>query len=249
LITKANLQPFVVTLCGLLIYRGLSRTLTGEDTQRFEAGNGVAQNQLPPQESLDLMQGRIDGMLECFTGKLTLFEFETANAFGATVTEKVQLPYSLFFMVALAIIAAIFLNKTIWGRYMFAVGRNEDAARYSGISATRTKIAAYVICSTIAGIAGMLFAMDVGSVQPPQFGNFYELYAIAGAVLGGCSLRGGEGSIVGVIIGATVMRVLYNAINMLGIPNTLEFIVIGGVLLIGVIADEFIRIAAERKTG
>ena len=132
---------------------------------------------------------------------------------------------------------------------MFAVGRNEEAARYSGISTAKIKIAAYVICATVAGFGGMLFAMDVGSVQPPQFGNFYELYAIAAAVLGGCSLRGGEGTILGVIIGAAVMRVLYNAINILGIPNTLEFIVIGVVLLLGVMADELIRAtAAKRKS-
>ena len=95
----------------------------------------------------------------------------------------------------------------------------------------------------------ILFALDVNSVQPAGQGNFYELYAIAAAVLGGCSLRGGEGSILGVIIGAAVMRVLYNAINVLGIPTQLEFAIIGIVILTGVIADELIRrVAARRST-
>ena len=91
--------------------------------------------------------------------------------------------------------------------------------------------------------------LDVNSVQPAVHGNFYELYAIAAAVLGGCSLRGGEGTILGVIIGAAVMRVLYNAINILGIPTQLEFAIIGAVILLGVIADElFKRLGEKTKT-
>ena len=97
-------------------------------------------------------------------------------------------------------------------------------------------------------VGGILFALDINSVQPSGHGNFYELYAIAAAVLGGCSLRGGEGSILGVLIGAAVMRVLYNAINLLGIPSELEFAIIGIVILLGAITDELVkRIAARRR--
>ena len=80
------------------------------------------------------------------------------------------------------------------------------------------------------------------------WGEFYELYAIAAAVLGGCSLRGGEGSILGVVIGAAVMRVLYNSINILHIPTHLEFAIIGAVILLGVIADELVkRFVSKRR--
>jgi ribose transport system permease protein len=107
---------------------------------------------------------------------------------------------------------------------------------------------AYVVCAFLAGWGGILMALDVNSIQPAQFGNFYELYAISAAVLGGCSLRGGEGSILGVIIGSAVMRVLYNAINVLGLPNTWEFVIIGLVLLCGVLADEIVRrVVAKRR--
>jgi ribose transport system permease protein len=110
------------------------------------------------------------------------------------------------------------------------------------------KIVAYVICSGLAGAGGILFALDLNSVQPSNLGEFYELYAIAAAVLGGCSLRGGEGSILGVIIGTAVMRVLYNAINILRIPTHLEFAIIGAVILSGVIVDELVkRVAAKRR--
>jgi ribose transport system permease protein len=148
------------------------------------------------------------------------------------------------------ILAAIFLNKTIYGRYLLALGRNETAARYSGINTDAIKILAYMISSFLAGLGGMLFALDVNSIQPSSLGEFFELYAIAAAVLGGCSLRGGEGSILGVIIGAAVLRVLYNAINILRIPTHLEFAIIGAVILAGVIVDELVkRYAARRRAG
>ena len=153
-------------------------------------------------------------------------------------------------LAVLAALAAVFLNRTIWGRYLLALGRNEEAAHYSGINTDRMVILAYIICAFTAGIGGVLFALDVNSVQPSSQGNFYELYAIAAAVLGGCSLRGGEGSILGVLCGTAVLRLLYNAINILGIPTQLEFAIIGTVILGGVIVDELIRrLAARRRTG
>ena len=103
-------------------------------------------------------------------------------------------------------------------------------------------ILAYVICGLLSGLGGLLFVLDVGSAQPVDFGNFYELYAIAAAVLGGCSLRGGEGTIIGVVIGAAVMQVLKNSITLIdAIPTNIEFAVIGFVILGGVVADELIK--------
>src|SRR5260370_1084736 len=108
-------------------------------------------------------------------------------------------------------------------------------------------IVAYIICSALAGLGGVLFSLDVNSIQPSGLGEFYELYAIAAAVLGGCSLRGGEGSILGVVIGTAVMRVLYNAINILGISTQLEFAIIGVVMRGGVMANGWINRAAARR--
>ena len=215
LITRIQLQPFVVTLCGLLLYRGLGRWITHDQVQGFGSNY----------ESLRALA----------IGKVAL-------------VGDFSLPVPFLILVALGLAAALFLNRTIWGRYLLALGRNEEAARYSGVNIERMKVLAYVICSGTAGLGGILFALDVNSVQPAGQGNFYELYAIAAAVLGGCSLRGGEGSILGVIIGAAVMRVLYNAINVLGIPTQLEFAIIGIVILTGVIADELIRRIAARRS-
>ncbi len=215
LITKMRLQPFVVTLCGLLLYRGLARYITDDQSQGF--GNAY------------------EGMRWVAIG-------------AVPITPQFSLPAPFFVLVLVGVLAAIFLNRTIWGRYLLALGRNETATRYSGINTDRMKIIAYVICSLLAGVGGILFSLDLNSIQPSGLGEFYELYAIAAAVLGGCSLRGGEGTILGVIIGTAVMRVLYNAINILGIPTHLEFAIIGAVILAGVIADELVkRFAARRR--
>jgi ribose transport system permease protein len=158
------------------------------------------------------------------------------------------LPVPFISLIIVALLAGFFLNFTIWGRYLFALGRNEEAARYSGINTDRITIGAYVACSLCAGFSGIVFALDLNTVQPASMGEFYELFAIAAAVLGGCSLRGGEGSILGVVIGTAVIRVLYNAINILGLPPQLEFAIIGVVLLTGVIVDElFKRVMAKKR--
>jgi ribose/xylose/arabinose/galactoside ABC-type transport system permease subunit len=166
---------------------------------------------------------------------------------GQTSFAATMVPMPMLIMIGLAVIASIFLNRTVYGRYLLALGRNEEAARYSGIQTKRMIVLAYVLCAMAAGLGGILFSLDVNSVQPSGFGNFYELYAIAAAVLGGCSLRGGEGNILGVVIGAAVMRVLYNAINILGISTKLEFAIIGIVILAGAIVDVIVkRMVAKR---
>ena len=214
LITKLKQQPFIVTLSGLLAYRGLSRWLTNDQTVGF----------IEYQDSLGALA----------TGRWILWEqTENAASFG--------IPYSFFVLVVVAALAIIFLNSTIWGRYMLALGRNEEAARYSGINTGRITILAYVLCAVLTAIGGILFALDSNSIAPSSFGNFFELYAIAAAVLGGCSLRGGEGSIIGVVVGTALMQTLYNSIVLLKIPDELEYTIIGAVILIGVVSDEVIR--------
>jgi ribose transport system permease protein len=159
-----------------------------------------------------------------------------------------DLPIPFVSLIVVALVAGFLLRFTIYGRYLFALGRNEEAARYSGINTDRVTIGAYVFCSLCAGFSGIVFALDLNTVQPAGMGEFYELFAIAAAVLGGCSLRGGEGSILGVVIGTAVIRVLYNAINILGLPSQLEFAIIGAVLLAGVIVDELVkRMVARRR--
>jgi ribose transport system permease protein len=216
LITKLRIQPFVVTLCGLLLYRGIARGFARDQTVGFGSDFKALRT---------LATGQID----------------------IPFIHGFSLPAPWVFLLVVAVLAAIFLNRTIYGRYLLALGRNEEAARYSGINTGRMIVLAYVISSALAGLGGMLFVLDVNSAQPVDFGNFYELYAIAAAVLGGCSLRGGEGTIVGVIIGTALMQVLRNMITLATTHNNIEFAIIGAVILVGVIADELVKRYVKRS--
>jgi ribose transport system permease protein len=224
LVTLMKLQPFVVTLCGLLIYRGVSRWLVDDQPPGFK-------------------NEYVDTLSPLGGGKFVLWEWEDAGHM-----ESFGLPYPFFILILSALVASVFLNKTIWGRYLMALGRNVDAARYSGINTQRITILAYMISTGMAATGGILFALYANQVSPSSFGNFFELYAITAAVLGGCSLRGGEGTIMGVVIGTAFMQVLNSMNILLKISGTLEYAIIGTVLLLVVVADELIRrIAAKRR--
>ncbi|MCG2626092.1 ABC transporter permease [Bradyrhizobium sp. WYCCWR 13023] len=208
LVTRMHIQPFVVTLCGLLIYRGAARYYTEDATAGFGFGASFP-------------------TLEWLTAGRT-------NLLGFPV------PHSLVALIVVAAIAWVLLHRSVFGRYLYAVGKNEEAARYSGIRSERVMVSAYVICGGLTAFAAILFAMYTRSISPAVHGSFYELYAIAAAVLGGCSLRGGEGSIVGVVLGTVLLQVLQNLVNLLGIPSSLNFAVMGAVILIGVLADQYL---------
>ena len=211
LITRARLQPFVVTLCGLLIYRGVARYYTDDGTAGFDFGQSFP----------------------------TLEWLTTGRPYGV--------PNSFTAFVILALVMAVVLHRSVFGRYLFAVGKNEEAARYSGINTRAVIVAAYVICSGLAGLSSVYFAMYTRSISPASHGTFYELYGIAAAVLGGCSLRGGEGSILGIALGAVLLQILQNLVNLLGIPSSLNFAVMGSVILIGVLADGQLQRLRARK--
>ncbi|MDJ0387899.1 ABC transporter permease [Roseomonas sp. E05] len=202
LVTRLRLQPFVVTLCGLLIYRGIARYYTEDSTMGF----GYA--------------GDLD----------TITWLASGRSFG--------IPNPFLFLVVVAVCMGVVLHRTVFGRYLYAVGRNEEAARHSGINADAVITGAYLMGGGLAGLATVLLVFYTSSVSPSSFGNFYELYAIAAAVLGGCSLRGGEGSILGIVLGTVLLQILQNLVNILGIPSSLNFAVMGGVILLGVIADQ-----------
>lgn len=212
LITRMHMQPFIVTLCGLLIYRGAARFYTQDGTAGF--GFGVS---FPQLEWL-----------------------ATGRTFGV--------PHSFMALIVIACLMWVVLHRSVFGRYLYAVGKNEEAARYSGIRTNRVIIAAYVISAVLTAISAIFFAMYTRSISPSSHGNFYELYAIAAAVLGGCSLRGGEGSIVGVVLGTILLQVLQNLVNLLGIPSSLNFAVMGSVILIGVLADQQFAEYRKRKS-
>lgn len=213
LITRLKLQPFVVTLCGLLIYRGVARWYTEDSTRGFGYGSGY--------ETLEwLAAGR-----------------------------SWNIPHSFILFLVVAGIVAVLIHRSVFGGYLFAIGKNEEAARYSGLPTNLVITCAYVISGLLAGVSAIAFVFYTQSVSPSAHGNFYELYAIAAAVLGGCSLRGGEGSVLGIVLGTVLLQVLQNLVNMLGIPSSLNFAVMGTVILFGVIADREIQRRRQAAIG
>jgi ribose transport system permease protein len=212
LITRGKLQPFIVTLCGLLLYRGIARYIAGDSTRGFSGAEGI----------------------------------EPLRAFASGKLFGVPAPFAI--LIVLAIIMWFVLHRSIYGRYLLAVGRNEQAARFSGINTQLVTASAYVIAGLLTGVSGILIAFYTNSVGPSNHGNFYELYGIAAAVLGGCSLRGGEGSVIGIVIGTALLLVLQNLVNLLGIPSSLNFAVMGAVVLFGVLADQLFKNRAAKKT-
>jgi ribose transport system permease protein len=209
LITRLKMQPFIVTLCGLLIYRGAARYYTTDSTRGFGYGDEA--------DTLrNLAAGHVHGV-----------------------------PNTFIFLILLAIVMWVVLHRSVYGRWLLAVGKNEEAARFSGINSNLVIGGAYVISGGLAGISTVLLVFYTNSVSPSSFGSFYELYAIAAAVLGGCSLRGGEGSIIGIVLGTALLQVLQNLVNILGIPSSLNFAVMGTVILLGVLTDQ--QLQARRK--
>jgi ribose transport system permease protein len=210
IVTKLKVQAFVVTLCGLFIYRGAARWLASDKVQGL--GNAFPEWKKWLAKSHDIL----------------------------------GLPMSLVIFLALAALAIVFLHFSVYGRYLYAIGSNEQAARYAGVPTDRYRILAYVLCSTLAAFFSVLFLMEENSVQPSSTGSFFELYAIAGAVLGGCSLRGGEGSVLGLLVGTAIIRILPTFTQMWRVASSLEYTVIGGALLLGALLDEFLRRRGEK---
>ena len=157
-----------------------------------------------------------------------------------------SVPTPFVALVVASVVMWVVLHRSVYGRHLFATGRNEVAARYSGINARRVVVSAYVILGVLTGVSAIIFAFYTNSISPSSHGNFFELYGIAAAVLGGCSLRGGEGSVVGILLGTTLLQVLQNLVNLLGIPSSLNFAVMGGVILIGVVGDQILQRRAAR---
>ena len=226
LITRLNLQPFIVTLGGMLLLRGISQTIVKGGTIGFGSSRFTELS---------------DGGLLMHNGDPLL-------------------PYPVIICLCVILIATYVLHFTVFGRHLYAIGGNRDAAAYSGISVKRVETMTYVISAGLAGVAGVCYAAYIGQMSQ-QVGVAYELYAIAGAVLGGCSLRGGEGTILGVVIGAAVMRVIDNGINMFQFkyhtadgqnriwrldPNW-NFIIIGTVILAAVIIDQIAHILQSKR--
>ncbi|HVQ31936.1 MAG TPA: ABC transporter permease, partial [Vicinamibacteria bacterium] len=226
LITRLGLQPFIVTLGGMLLLRGVSQTIVRGGTLSL--------------------------------GDVPLARLANGGLFGSE--NSPALPYPFLILLVTALVAAYLLHFTVFGRYVYAIGGNREAAEYSGVPVRRVETLTYVISAFSGGVAGVCYAAYIGQMSQ-QVGIAYELYAIAAAVLGGVSLRGGEGTVVGSIIGSCIMRVIDNGINMFQwvyrdgdgvrrifrLDNNWTYIIIGAVILVAVVLDQVAHLVQAKR--
>jgi len=205
----------------------------------FLNGCTIAKMKLPPFVSTLAMMMITRGLALVITGAVPI-HFTAVPGFSdismGVVSANVPIPNIVFIFFGMAALAAIILNKTILGRYAFAIGSNEEATRLSGVNTDFWKIAVYTLSGIFAGVAGVLIASRLNSAQP-ALGFGYELEAIAAVVIGGTSLKGGKGTILGTVIGALIMSVLTNGLRILAVPHEWQTVVIGMVIIFVVYAD------------
>jgi ribose transport system permease protein len=215
LITRLKLQAFLVTLCGMFVYRGLARLLGGT----INLAN--------------VTQAHPD-----YAGPLQILRYVLV---GKDQSGALVFPVQFVTLLVFAAVVGFFLHRTAYGRYWYAIGHNELAAKYAGVNVNRQKVVVYTICSTLAAFAGVLLLLDYSTQRSDNAGVNMELLAITGAVLGGCSIRGGEGTAIGFVLGAMVMPLLENIINLNGLGSDVIPVIVGLTLLIGTTVDELIR--------
>ena len=217
----------------------------------FLSGFMIAKMKIPPFIATLGMMLLTKGLALVISGtKPIYFENEALPAISldsliGEVIPALPIPNGVLIMFVLAIAATFILNKTILGTYTFALGSNEEAVRLSGVNTDRWKIIVYSFAGGICGIAGLLMASRLNSAQP-ALGQGYELDAIAAVVIGGTSLSGGSGTILGTIIGAFVIGVLSDGLVMMGVSEFWQMVIKGLVIIAAVVLDQMQRKMAKR---
>lgn len=154
--------------------------------------------------------------------------------------EILYVPIPILIMLLVFLVAAVLLGKTGFGRHVYAIGGNEEAALLSGVDVRKVKTLVYAICGMLSGLAAVILTARLNSAQPIA-GIMYELDAIAATVIGGTSLMGGEGTVFGTLVGALIMGVLRNGLNLLDVSSFVQQIVIGSVIILAVLVDMYLK--------
>lgn len=242
LIGLAKMQAFIATLGTMLIYRSVSLSVVRAIPQEISGSNSSQFAMLSKSETNEHLAKAYDFLRMKFgTGKFEIGGF--------------SIPWITFLFIALALIIIFISRKTKFGKSVYAIGSNANAARLAGINVTKVKILVYVITGILVGFASFIQACKIGNITPSSSGQSYEMYAIAAIVLGGISMAGGRGNLVGIIFGA----ISYSAINFIivSIPglsvdmqNAFQGLVLIVVILVqtlGPIFKEKINTAKKRK--
>jgi ribose transport system permease protein len=217
LIAKGKIAPFIATLGGFAAYRSLALALADGGEYR------AASTKVFP----------IIG-----SGGLTI------PFLNVRPDTPAVLPYPVIVFIALAVVGAVLLNKTRYGRYVIAIGSNERSAVYSAINVDRVKVLTYLIVGLSCGVAAMLIGSRLHSISSAQTGNLYELDAIAAVVIGGTRMSGGSGTIFGTVVGVLILGVIGNMLSFLDVSPYLQGLVKGAIIVIAVLVQRIGRHAS-----
>jgi len=239
----AVIAGVVLTYWGMPLPLGILAALGAGAFCGMISGTLIAKMKIPPFIATLGMMLILKGMSLVISGTKPIYfndtpsfpEISTGSLIG-DIIPSLPLPNGVLILFILALTVSFVLNRTVLGRYTFALGSNEEAARLSGVNTDFWKITVYSLSGAICGLAGLIIASRLNSAQP-ALGLGYELDAIAAVVIGGTSLAGGRGSILGTIIGALIMSVLLNGLRILSVAQEWQTVVTGLIIIVAVYAD------------
>ncbi|GAB4448169.1 MAG: ABC transporter permease [Anaerolineae bacterium] len=240
---SAVMTGVFITFWGMPVPLGVLAGLGTGALAGFINGTVVARMRIPPFVATLGMLYIAKGLALVISGLKPIY-FNDAPAFTQLAMGSVlgaiipgfDIPNAVLILFGAAIFAHLILTKTLLGRYTFAMGSNEEATRLSGVNVTFWKTAVYALAGMFSGLAGVLIAARLNSAQP-ALGAGYELDAIAAVVIGGTSLSGGEGTILGTIIGAFVISTLTNGLRILSVPQEWQIVITGAIVILAVYLD------------
>lgn len=244
---SAVMTGVFITFMGLPVPVGVAGGLAAGALAGLINGTVIAKMKIPPfvatlgmlyiAKGLSLV---ISGLKPIYFNDTPIFSKLAMGSVLGTVIPGFDIPNAVLVLFGAALVAHLILTKTILGRYTFAIGSNEEATRLSGVNVDRWKIAVYTLAGSFAGLGGVMIAARLNSAQP-ALGAGYELDAIAAVVIGGTSLSGGEGTILGTIIGAFIISVLTNGLRILSVPQEWQIVVTGAIVILAVYMDTLRR--------
>lgn len=239
----AVIAGVILTYLGLPMPLGIVGAILAGALSGFISGVIIAKLKVPPFIATLGMMLILKGLSLVISGTRPIYFNDTPGfnqiALGSVVGQiipAVPVPNGVMILFAVALIASFVLGKTALGRYTFALGSNEEAVRLSGVNVDRWKIGVYALAGGIVGVAGVLIASRLNSAQP-ALGQGYELDAIAAVVIGGTSLSGGRGTVLGTLIGALIISVLANGLRILSVAQEWQTVVTGCIIILAVYAD------------
>jgi ribose transport system permease protein len=224
---------------GLPLALGVLLTVLFGGLMGFVNGMNVAVLRLPPFIATLAMMLAAEGLALVLSDSTPIYFSEVSGYTDISAGELIpglDIPNAVLILIVIAIIAGVLLTKSVLGRYTYSIGSNEEATALSGIDVRKWKLAIYTFAGLFIGLAGVLISARLGSAQPAT-GMGYELQAIAAVVIGGTSLSGGKGTITGTLIGALIISVLNNGLQIMSIPQEWQSVILGCVIVIAVYTD------------